>query len=74
MAFPLPALPYPPDALEASIYQRPLEIHHGKHHHAHLTNLNAALAGRLIALVTPATTIVVALQGSVPAWHTSAEA
>ncbi len=43
MPFTLPALPYASDALEPSIDQRTMEIHHGKHHNAYITNLNAAL-------------------------------
>src|SRR5262245_12283906 len=45
MAHALPALPYPTDALEAAIDKMTMEIHHGKHHQAYVTNLNAALAG-----------------------------
>ncbi len=45
MAFTLPALPYALDALEPHIDARTMEIHHGKHHQAYVTNLNAALAG-----------------------------
>jgi Fe-Mn family superoxide dismutase len=45
MAYTLPALPYPPDALEAAIDKMTMEIHHGKHHKAYVDNLNAALAG-----------------------------
>ncbi len=45
MAFTLPALPYSFDALEPHIDARTMEIHHGKHHNAYVTNLNAALAG-----------------------------
>src|SRR6267142_26740 len=45
MAFTLPPLPYPPDALEAAIDKMTMEIHHGKHHKAYVDNLNAALAG-----------------------------
>jgi Fe-Mn family superoxide dismutase len=41
----LPALPYPYDALEPYIDARTMEIHHGKHHNAYVTNLNNALAG-----------------------------
>lgn len=44
MAFTLPALPYASDALEASIDKMTMEIHHGKHHQAYVTNLNNALA------------------------------
>jgi superoxide dismutase, Fe-Mn family len=44
MAFTLPALPYAHDALEPHIDKMTMEIHHGKHHQAYLTNLNNALA------------------------------
>lgn len=43
MAFTLPALPYAHDALEPHIDTRTMEIHHGKHHQAYVTNLNAAV-------------------------------
>ena len=43
MPFTLPALPYNTDALEPSIDQRTMEIHHDKHHNAYISNLNAAL-------------------------------
>jgi len=39
----LPKLPYPHDALEPHIDAKTMEIHHGKHHQAYVTNLNAAL-------------------------------
>ncbi len=45
MAFELPALPYAFDALEPHIDARTMEIHHGKHHNAYVTNLNNAVAG-----------------------------
>lgn len=45
MPFELPALPYAPTALEPSIDARTMEIHHGKHHAAYVTNLNKALEG-----------------------------
>jgi Fe-Mn family superoxide dismutase len=45
MAFTLPPLPYAFDALEPHIDAKTMEIHHGKHHNAYVTNLNAALAG-----------------------------
>ncbi len=45
MAFELPQLPYVLDALEPHIDAKTMEIHHGKHHNAYVTNLNAALAG-----------------------------
>jgi superoxide dismutase, Fe-Mn family len=43
MAFTLPALPYPLDALEPHIDKMTMEIHHGKHHNGYVTNLNKAL-------------------------------
>src|SRR5258708_38771107 len=43
MAFTLPALPYAHDALEPHIDKMTMEIHHGKHHQAYVTNLNKAL-------------------------------
>ena len=45
MAFELPSLPYALNALEPHIEARTMEIHHGKHHNAYVTNLNAAIAG-----------------------------
>ena len=45
MAFTLPDLPYPFDALEPYIDARTMEIHHDKHHAAYTTNLNNAIAG-----------------------------
>jgi Fe-Mn family superoxide dismutase len=45
MAFTLPELPYPSNALEPSIDARTMEIHHGKHHNAYVTNLNTAISG-----------------------------
>ena len=43
MAFTLPALPYAANALEPHIDAMTMEIHHGKHHQAYITNLNKAL-------------------------------
>jgi Fe-Mn family superoxide dismutase len=43
MSFTLPPLPYAPDALEPTIDKLTMEIHHGKHHNAYVTNLNKAL-------------------------------
>ena len=45
MAFELPKLPYDFNALEPHIDARTMEIHHGKHHNAYVTNLNNAIAG-----------------------------
>ncbi len=43
MAFNLPDLPYPDNALEPVIDARTMEIHRTKHHQAYVTNLNKAL-------------------------------
>src|SRR6516164_3051363 len=43
MPFSLPALPYAPEVLEPHIDKTTMEIHHGKHHNAYVTNLNKAL-------------------------------
>ena len=43
MAFTLPPLPYPADALEPHIDKQTMEIHHDKHHGAYVNNLNKAL-------------------------------
>jgi Fe-Mn family superoxide dismutase len=45
MPFQLPNLPYAPEALEPHIDRATMEIHHGKHHNAYVTNLNNAVAG-----------------------------
>jgi len=45
MAHELPELPYSHDALEPFIDSKTMEIHHGKHHNAYVTNLNNAIAG-----------------------------
>ena len=43
MPLTLPPLPYGFDALEPHIDKTTMEIHHGKHHNAYVTNLNKAL-------------------------------
>lgn len=45
MAFELPALPYAKDALEPHFDAMTMEIHHGRHHNAYVTNLNNAIKG-----------------------------
>ena len=49
MAFTLPDLPYDYNALEPYIDARTMEIHHGKHHNAYVTNLNNAVGGTNLA-------------------------
>ena len=46
MAYELPPLPYPKDALEPHIDAQTMEIHHGKHHATYIANVNKALAGK----------------------------
>lgn len=43
MAYELPPLPYDYNALERSIDEQTMRIHHDKHHAAYVNNLNAAL-------------------------------
>lgn len=45
MPFELMSLPYPKDALGATISARTMEHHYGKHHAAYVTNLNKFIAG-----------------------------
>ena len=49
MAYSLPDLPYPNDALEPHIDARTMEIHHDKHHNAYVTKVNDALEGAGVA-------------------------
>jgi Fe-Mn family superoxide dismutase len=45
MAYELPPLPYPKEALEPHLDAMTMEIHHGRHHKAYVDNLNKAIAG-----------------------------
>ncbi len=49
MAFELPDLPYAHNALEPHIDAKTMEIHHGKHHAAYVSKLNAAIEGTPMA-------------------------
>jgi Fe-Mn family superoxide dismutase len=45
MAYSVPPLPYPYDALEPHIDKATMELHHDKHHQAYVDKANAALEG-----------------------------
>lgn len=45
MAFELPPLPFPKNALEPHMSERTLDFHHGRHHQAYVTNLNNMVKG-----------------------------
>jgi superoxide dismutase, Fe-Mn family len=45
MAYEVPPLPYPEDALEPHIDAQTMSIHHDKHHQAYVDKVNAALEG-----------------------------
>ena len=45
MPFELPPLPYAYDALEPTIDDETMHLHHDKHHQAYVNNLNAAVEG-----------------------------
>src|SRR5690554_2658588 len=49
MNFKLDPLPYDSASLEPHIDQKTMEIHHGRHHNAYVTNLNKALEGNQAA-------------------------
>ena len=72
MAYELPALPYATNALEPHIDARTMEIHHGKHHNAYVTNLNNALkdqpalaAKTALELIQDLTSVPDAIRGPV---------
>lgn len=66
MAYELPPLPYPKEALEPNIDAQTMEIHHDKHHAAYVTNLNKAVAGKSDLENKPIEQLIASLD-SVPA-------
>ena len=65
MAYTLPNLPYPANALEPYIDTTTMEIHHGRHHKAYVDNLNKALEGQAALGNKPVTQLLREIQ-SVP--------
>jgi superoxide dismutase, Fe-Mn family len=65
MAYELPKLPYAHNALEPYIDARTMEIHHGKHHQAYITNANNALKDQA-ALAALDVNALIADLGKVP--------
>ena len=72
MAHELPELPYSHDALEPFIDKTTMEIHHGKHHNAYVTNLNNAISGNeslesksIIELISDLDSVPEDIRGSV---------
>ncbi len=49
MAFELPPLPYPADALQPYMSAETFSYHHGKHHAAYVANLNKLIEGTELA-------------------------
>ncbi len=66
-AYSLPALPYAYSALEPHIDAQTMEIHHGKHHQAYITKVNAALEGTAFAGLDPAELLKAATLDQLPA-------
>jgi Fe-Mn family superoxide dismutase len=58
MAYELPKLPYPNNALEPHIDAKTMEIHHDKHHQAYVTNLNNALKDQPELSALPVDTLI----------------
>ena len=66
MAYELPPLPYPKDALEPYIDALTMEIHHDKHHGAYVTNVNKAIAGKPVTAATAEAAGKAAVAGAKP--------
>ena len=72
MAYELPKLPYASNALEPHIDAKTMEIHHGKHHQAYITNANnflkdhpALAALEVNALIADLSKVPEAIRGGV---------
>jgi Fe-Mn family superoxide dismutase len=65
MAFELPKLSYASNALEPHIDAKTMEIHHGKHHQAYVTNANNALKDQAALAALDVNTLIADL-GKVP--------
>jgi len=66
MAYELPPLPYPNNALEPHIDALTMEIHHDRHHKAYVDNLNKAIAGNTALESKSIDDLVKAISSSVP--------
>jgi Fe-Mn family superoxide dismutase len=66
MAYELPPLPYPNNALEPHIDAATMEIHHDRHHKAYVDNLNKAIAGNAALESKSIDDLVKAISSSVP--------
>jgi Fe-Mn family superoxide dismutase len=58
MAYELPPLTYPNNALEPHVDARTMEIHHDKHHQAYITNANNALKDHPELLAKPVNELI----------------
>jgi Fe-Mn family superoxide dismutase len=58
MAYELPPLTYPNNALEPHVDARTMEIHHDKHHQAYITNANNALKDHPDLLTKPVNELI----------------
>lgn len=66
MAYELPPLPYPQDALAPHIDARTMDFHYGKHHAAYVANLNKVLEGHPAIAAKPIEQVLREI-GTVPA-------
>lgn len=66
MAYELPPLPYPNNALEPHIDAMTMEIHHDRHHKAYVDNVNKAISGNVALESKSIDDLMKALSSSVP--------